>query len=104
MPEPGPATQAYFVAVVLNHELTEPAKSSPEPEFYYFLLEKSFTAARGANTVFAVWDDGTHRNLGPGPVPDARAFLDRIADHLAGSGKPARRADVRPQTQDPSAG
>jgi len=107
MPEPVAATEAHFVAVVLNHELGEAAKPAPEPEYHYFLLEKSVAAAGGGDhaTVFARWDDGAHEDLGPGPAPDARAFLDRIARHLTGPARAPRRADVRrPQPQDPSAG
>jgi hypothetical protein len=105
MPEPTAATEAHFVAIVLNHELAEPAKPAPEPEFHYFLLEKSITGDGERITVFARWDDGVHDDLGPGPAPDARAFLDRIARHLATPVRTARRADSpRPQAQDPSAG
>lgn len=105
MPEPTAATEAHFVAVVLNHELGEPAKPAPEPEYYYFLLEKSVAGDGDHVTVFARWEDGVHQDLGPGPAPDARTFLDRIARHLAGAARGPRRADVRrPQAQDPSAG
>ena len=106
MPEPVAATEAHFVAIVLNHELADPAKPAPEPEYHYFLLEKSVAAEGEHATVFARWDDGAHEDLGPGPAPDARAFLDRIARHLTGpAARAPRRADVRrPQTQDPSAG
>lgn len=106
MPEPVAATEAHFVAIVLNHELGEPVKPAPEPEFHYFLLEKSVAGDGDHVTVFARWDDGAHEDLGPGPAPDARAFLDRIARHLAGPApRGPRRADVRrPQAQDPSAG
>lgn len=102
MPEPTAATEAHFAAVVLNHELGDPPKPAPEPEFYYFLLEKSVTGDGDRLTVFARWDDGAHEDLGPGPAPDARAFLDRIHNYLMTAPRGSRRADVpRPQAQDP---
>ena len=104
MPDPVAATEAHFVAVVLNHELGEPARPDPEPGHYYFLLEKSVMGGHRAPTAFTRWDDGAHVNLGVGPPPDARAFLDRIAAHLAAANPASRRADVRPTSQDPSAG
>jgi hypothetical protein len=108
MPEPHAATEAYFVAVVLNHELADAPKAAPEREFYYFLLEKSVAGPHGGGTTFSQWDDvaaGHRRDLGPGPAPDARAFLERIAEHLTASAKRDRRAGVGPQSNDePSAG
>jgi hypothetical protein len=108
MPEPHAATEAYFVAVVLNHELADAPKASPEREFYYFLLEKSVAGPGGGGTTFSQWDDGAggRRDLGPGPAPDARAFLERIAEHLTASAARDRRAGVGPQSNDdePSAG
>ena len=108
MPEPHAATEAYFVAVVLNHELADAPKATPEREFYYFLLEKSVAGPGGGGTTFSEWDvaTGGRRDLGPGPVPDARAFLERIAEHLTASAKRDRRAGVGPQSNDdgPSAG
>jgi hypothetical protein len=102
MPEPTAATEAHFAAIVLNRELGEDPKPAPAPEFYYFLLEKSVTGDGDHLTVFARWDDGAHEDLGPGPAPDARAFLDRIHKHLITAPRGPRRADVpRPQAQDP---
>jgi hypothetical protein len=108
MPEPHAVTEAYFVAVVLNHELADAPKAAPEREFYYFLLEKSVAGPGGGGTTFSQWDDGAaggRRDLGPGPAPDARAFLERVAEHLTASAKRDRRAGVSPQSNDePSAG
>jgi hypothetical protein len=108
LPEPRAATEAHFVAVVLNHELADAPKAAPAREFYYFLLEKSVADASGGGTTFAEWDEGAagRRDLGPGPAPDARAFLERVAEHLTASAKRDRRAGVGPQSNDdgPSAG
>jgi hypothetical protein len=92
MPEPQAATEAHFVAVVLNHELAEPAKPPPEPEAYYFTLELGVSSDGSLRTVFCEWDESAHRNHGDGPPADARAFLDHVARHLASRPKPAPQA------------
>ncbi|HEY7119223.1 MAG TPA: hypothetical protein VH475_21720 [Tepidisphaeraceae bacterium] len=109
MPPPRAATEAHFVAIVMNHELAEPARPAPAPEYYYFTLEKSVTGeADGYRTVFGQWDEGVHRTFGPSPVPaDARAFLDRVAQHLAGADaapRPAPHANARPGGGHPGTG
>ena len=88
LPEPRAATEAHFVAIVLNHELDEPAKPAPEPEFYYFTLERGFALNASTRTIFCQWEDATHKNFGDGPPADARAFLDFIAQHLAAAAAP----------------
>lgn len=82
LPEPRAATEAYFVAAVLNHELLEAAKPAPEPAAYYFTLEKGFGADGSVRTLFCEWDGSAHRNHGAGPAPDPRKFVDTIARHL----------------------
>jgi hypothetical protein len=82
LPTPVASTEAYFVAIVLNHELEEPKKPDPEPQVYYFTLEKGFALDGSTRTVFAQWDETSHRNFGDGPAPQPRALLDFIANHL----------------------
>jgi len=83
LPAPRAATEAHFVAIVLNHELDEPAKPAPEPEYFYFTLEKGFALDASTRTIFCQWDEAAHKNFGDGPPADGRAFLDFIAQHLA---------------------
>jgi hypothetical protein len=94
LPPPRAATEAYFVAIVLNHELDEPAKPAPEPEFYYFTLEKGVALDASTRTIFCQWEDACHKNYGDGPPADGRAFLDHIARHLAAT--PAPQASFHP--------
>lgn len=94
LPPPRAATEAYFVAIVLNHELDEPAKPAPEPEFYYFTLEKGVALDASTRTIFCQWEDACHKNYGDGPPADGRAFLDQIAQHLAAA--PAPQASFHP--------
>lgn len=94
LPPPRAATEAYFVAIVLNHELDEPAKPSPEPEFYYFTLERGIASDGSPRTIFCQWEDSVHKNFGDGPPADARAFLDYIAHHFAAA--PAPKAAFYP--------
>jgi hypothetical protein len=82
LPTPIATTEAHFVAIVLNHELEEPKKPDPEPQVYFFTLEKGFALDGSTRTVFAQWDETSHRNFGDGPAPQPRAFLDFIANHL----------------------
>jgi hypothetical protein len=92
LPEPRAATEAYFVAVVLNHEIGDPAKSGPEPAAYYFTLEKGFSLdpAVSPRTAFCEWDGAAHKNYGDGPPPDARRFLEAIVKHLAAADRAPR--------------
>lgn len=92
LPEPRATTEAYFVAVVLNHELTEPVKPAPEPEVFYFTLEKGFSTDGSLRTVFCEWDETSHKNFGDGPPADPRRFLDHVAAHLAAKATPAPQA------------
>jgi hypothetical protein len=94
LPTPRAATEAYFVAIVLNHELDEPAKPAPEPEFFYFTLEKGVALDTSTRTIFCQWEDATHKNFGDGPPADGRAFLDHIAQHL--SATPTPQASFHP--------
>jgi hypothetical protein len=94
LPPPRAATEAYFVAILLNHELDEPAKPAPEPEFYYFTLEKGVALDASTRTIFCQWEDACHKNYGDGPPADGRAFLDHIAHHLAAT--PAPQASFHP--------
>lgn len=94
LPQPRAATEAYFVAIVLNHELDEPAKPAPEPEFFYFTLEKGVALDSSIRTIFCQWEDACHKNFGDGPPADGRAFLDHIAHHLSAS--PAPQASFHP--------
>ncbi|HYE18224.1 MAG TPA: hypothetical protein VEA69_07255 [Tepidisphaeraceae bacterium] len=88
LPAPAAATEAYFVAIVLNHDIDEPPKSPPEPALFYFTLERGVPLGEGDRTLFAEWDaGGTHKLIGDAPPPDARTFLDHVAAHL--SGRPA---------------
>jgi hypothetical protein len=82
LPEPRAATEAHLVAIVLNHELLEPAKPAPEPAVYYFTLEKSFSSDGALRATFCEWDGTAHRNHGVGPAPEPRKFVDAIARHL----------------------
>jgi hypothetical protein len=84
LPPPSATTEAHFVAIVLNHEIDEPPKSPGpgEPQVYYVTLEKGFTLEGEPRTVFCEWTAESHQNYGDGPPPDARLFLDQIADHL----------------------
>jgi hypothetical protein len=92
LPEPRATTEAYFIAVVLNHELAEPVKPAPEAEVFYFTLEKGFSLDGSPRTVFCEWDESTHKNYGDGPPPDARGFLDHVAAHLSATATPAPQA------------
>jgi hypothetical protein len=96
LPEPRATTEAYFVAVVLNHELAEPVKPAPEVEVFYFTLEKGFSMDGSLRTVFCEWDASTHKNYGDGPPADARLFLDHIAAHLSARAAPAPQASFHP--------
>lgn len=82
LPVPHSATEAYFVAIVLNHDLDESPRGAPEPPVYFFTLEKGFSLDETPRTVFCQWEDNAHRNFGDGPPPDPRAFLDRIVRHF----------------------
>ncbi len=89
MPAPRATTEAYFVAIVLNHDVDEPAKPAPEPGVYFFTLEMGFAIDGAPRTAFGEWDSAAiHRQHGEGPPADGRAFLDHIARHLT-QAKPA---------------
>ncbi len=95
LPEPRRVTEAWFVAIVLNHEIDEAPKPTPEPPLFYYTLEKGFApgddradarskrSSDATRTVFCQWDQAAHKNYGDGPPPDARAFLNFIAARLA---------------------
>ena len=104
MPPPRATTEAYFVAIVLNHELSEPVKPAPEPELYYFTLEKGFSLDGSLRTVFCEWDETAHKNYGDGPPADARRFLDHVAAHLSAKSPPAPQASFQPREQDTAGG
>ena len=106
MPAPEATTEAFFAAVVLNHELDEPAKAAPEPEVYYFTLERGFTLDNSPRTIFCQWDAEGHKNFGDGPPADARKFLDHIVKHLSSASPPSPQASFQPgkgPTRGPSA-
>jgi hypothetical protein len=105
LPAPEATTEAYFAAIVLNHEVDEPAKGAPEPEVYFFTLERGFTLDRSPRTIFCQWDAEGHKNFGDGPPPEPRAFLDHVARHLSSEKPPAPHASFQPgkdQTRGPS--
>lgn len=76
MPLPDGMTEAYFVAL-----LYQQASGNTR----VFTLEKgvSLEPARASQTVFCEWTaDSTHRNMGPGSLPEQEAFLAFIAAAL----------------------
>lgn len=93
LPPPRATTEAYFVAVVLNHDLDEAPKGPPEPPVYFFTLEKGFSLDDAPRTVFCQWEDHVHRNFGDGPPPQPRAFLDQIVRHFEAAGAREKKAE-----------
>lgn len=64
--------EAHLVALV-----ADPAHSD---QIDYFTLEHTWTSDGQATTALGHWTrDGRHLNLGDGPHPDPRAFLDALA-------------------------
>jgi len=95
LPTPAAATEAYFVAIVLNHDIDEAPKPAPEPPVFYFTLEMGVAFTDEPRTLFAEWDaSGAHRQLGDAPPPEARTFLDHIASHLSSRSTPASGAEI----------
>jgi hypothetical protein len=106
MPPPEATTEAFFAAIVLNHELDEPAKPAPAPEVFYFTLERGFTLDNSPRTIFCQWDAEGHKNFGDGPPADPRKFLDHIVKHLSSASPPSPQASFQPgkgPTRGPSA-
>lgn len=72
LPTPEHVAEAYLVALV-----SDPA----DPErIDFFTLEHAWRPAGEPPTALAHWTrDGRHLELGDGPEPDPRAFLDAVA-------------------------
>jgi hypothetical protein len=49
----------------------------------YLVLEESWSPVRADATVLGEWTSDGHVNLGPGPVPDQRAFVQAVRTLLA---------------------
>jgi hypothetical protein len=82
MPRPEGQTEAYFVAVVLDHNLDQSRAAPPEahPQLFYFTLEKGRNLTDGSDrTVLCRWNTKTlHSNLGDGPPAEKKAFLEVV--------------------------
>ena len=64
--------EAHLVALVAGPDDQEHAE--------FFTLERAWTPAGEPATALGQWTrDGQHLDLGPGPEPDPRAFLDAVS-------------------------
>jgi hypothetical protein len=81
LPAPAAPTEAHFAAIVL---------STVDGAVRYFTLEDAYSPVDGSRyTVLGSWtEEGSHVNLGPGPLPRAELFLaalQRLMSHTRGA-------------------
>ena len=70
MPPPKHQTEAWFAAIVFDHESVR-----------FYTLEKGF---EGTETMLGGWHDegASHANYGPGPAPELGAFVEAVVGLL----------------------
>lgn len=73
MPQALHATEAHFAAITVSEG------AAPR----YIVLEHSWSVDDQPTTVVGEWTEEGHLNLGPGPEPDAAAFLARVESLLS---------------------
>jgi hypothetical protein len=82
MPRPQAATEAYYVAAVLDHNLDQSREAPPQshPQLFYYTLEKGTNLTDGSDrTMLCRWASKTARaSLGDGPPAEKKAFLEAV--------------------------
>jgi len=87
MPPATRCAEAYFVALVSRHPLSElrwrAAAGAAAPLIDYYTLEHPGEITREQQSFFCAWDhSGAHVNLGEGPRPTEPHFVQLLADFV----------------------
>jgi hypothetical protein len=82
MPAAKFVTEAVMVGIVLLVDDDEEEPSEEILPFRYFTLEFGNTFEGSSRTVFCEWTREGHCNMGFGPEPDVRSFIEAIGDCL----------------------